>query len=285
VIFDAVLSAMKSFYLLRAQPEVDPALLGVVGISWGGYMTTMVCALAGDQVRAGLSVFGCGFYELTAQFNGPNSTLGKMPEAERARWLLQLDPGRRVAGVKAAFFIAGAANDFFYWPRAVQATLDAIPGEKNHLFAPNANHKAPVPGGSVFANKPDEPFTPTPFQPHPTPKGPKANWLAMEVPYFDYYLKGTGEPLPRVSVQPTKDPHLARFSIRAPHPLTQVEVYWARPGPDVMKREWIALTASKPTGNCYEARLPADAVDWFVLASDDRPVTVSSDMISRGKQP
>ena len=44
----------------------------------------MVCGLAGNQVRAGFAVWGCGFYDLTAQLNGPKSTLGKMPEDERA---------------------------------------------------------------------------------------------------------------------------------------------------------------------------------------------------------
>jgi dienelactone hydrolase len=278
VIFDAVLSAMKSLYLLRSQPEVDPAHIGVVGISWGGYMTTMVCGLAGDQVRAGFAVYGCGFYELTAQQLSANPTLGKMPEEERLRWLRDLDAGRRAPGTKAAFFLAGAANDFFYWPRAVQATLDAMPGEKNHLYAPNANHKVPLPGGSVFANKPAEPFKPTPFQPYPTPSGGKANWLAMEVPFFDYYLKGIGEPLPTVSAEKGGDPLVARLHIASPRPLAKVEVYWAKANPDVMKREWVAL-ATALVGESYEAHLPAEAADWFAVVSDDRPVTVSSDLV------
>ena len=284
VIFDAVLSAMKSLYLLRAQPDVDPARIGVVGISWGGYMTTMVCGLAGDQVRAGFAVFGCGFYDLTAQLNGPKSTLGGMPAEERARWLRDLDAGRRAPGMKAAFFLAGAANDFFCWPRAVQATLDAVPGEKNHLFAPNANHKVPLPGGTVFPNKPAEPFKPTAFQPYPTPGGSKANWLAMEVPFFDYFLKDVGQPLPKVRVQKAADPLVARFSVIAPRPLTKVEVYWAKANPDVMKREWLALPATK-AGELYEAKLPAEAADWFAVASDDRPVTVSGDLTHVGTPP
>ncbi len=279
VIFDAVLSAMKSLYLLRSQPDVDTSRIGVVGISWGGYMTTMVCGLAGDQVRAGFAVFGCGFYDLTAQLNGPKSTLGAMPEEERERWLRHLDAGRRAPGMKATFFIAGAANDFFYWPRAVQATLDAVPGEKNHLYAPNANHKTPLPGGTVFAKPSAEPFKPTAFQPYPTPSGSKANWLAMEVPFFDYTLKGIGEPLPKVSVEKTGDPLLARFSSTAPHLLTKVEIYWAKTNPDVMKREWLALPVTKTAADHYEAKLPAEAADWFVVASDDRPVTVSGDLI------
>ncbi len=279
VIFDAVLAAMKSLYLLRAQTDVNPARMGVVGISWGGYMTTMVCGLAGEQVRAGFAVFGCGFYDLTAQLNGPKSTLGAMPMAERERWLRDLDAGRRAPGIKAAFFIAGAANDFFYWPRAVQATLNAIPGEKNHLFAPNANHKVPLPGGTVFSNKSAEAFKPTPFQPYPTPSGSKANWLAMEVPFFDYYLKGVGKPLPKVSVVKTGDPLVARFQVSALNPLTKLEVYWAKPNPDVMKREWLALPAGNVGGQTYEAKLPAAAAEWFAVVSDDRPVTVSSDLI------
>jgi hypothetical protein len=193
--------------------------------------------------------------------------------------------------MKAAFFLAAAANDFFGWPRAAQATLDAIPGEKNQVFAPNANHQIPLPGGSVFDNKPAAPFTPTAFQPYPTPHGSKANWLAMEVPYFDYYLKGIGEPFPKVSVQKTGDSHLARFSIAAPHPLTKVEVYWAKATPailsadDVKNREWLALPATKTGNTSYEAQLPAEAADWFAVASDDRPVSVSSDMISIVQQP
>lgn len=283
VIFDAVLSAMKSLYLLRAQPGVDPARIGVVGISWGGYMTTMVCGLAGDQVRAGFSVFGCGFYEYSSQLNGPKSPLGAMPPADRERWLKDLDAGRRAAGMKAAFFIAGAANDFFFWPRAVQATLDAIPGEKNHLYAPNANHKAPLPGGTMFSRAAGEIFTPTPFQAYPTPGGNKANWLAMEVPFFDYYLNGRGQPLPRVTVAPGKEPLRARFRVTAPCPLTKVEIFWTRANPDVMKREWLALPATPAGEQTYEARLPAEAADWFAVVSDNRPVTVSSDLVPVGK--
>ena len=275
LLFDAVLSAMKSLDLLRAQPDVDQARIGVVGISWGGYMTTMVCGLAGERVRAGFAVFGCGFYELTSQ----QPTLLKMPVAEREQWMTWLDAGRRASGIKAAFFTAGAANDFFYWPRAVQATLDAIPGEKNHLYAPNSNHKVPLPGGTVFAKEAAEPFKPTPFQPFPTPRGGKANWLAMEVPYFDFYLNGKGQPLPRASVEKAAERLVARVAVKAPRPLANVEVWWAKADSNVMKRVWQAVPMKKSGESSYEAKLPAEAADWFAVASDDRPVTVSSDLV------
>jgi dienelactone hydrolase len=275
LLFDAVISAMKSLDLLRSQPGVDASRVGVVGISWGGYMTTMVCGLAGDRVKAGFAVFGCGFYELTSQ----QPTLLKMPAAEREQWMRWLDAGRRAPGIKAAFFTAGAANDFFYWPRAVQATLDAIPGERNHLYAPNANHKTPLPGGTVFPKEKAEPFTPTAFQPFATPSGSKANWLAMEVPYFDYYLNGKGQPLPRVTVEKAADPLVARVSVNAPCALTNVEIWWAAADSNVMKRVWQSLPMAKSGASSYEAKLPADADDWFAVVSDERPVTVASDLI------
>ncbi len=291
VIFDGMLAAMKALDLLRAQPDVDANRIGVVGVSWGGTMTTMVCGLAGDKVCAGFAIYGCGFFDKGGWRAGkPNSALkpgflsANMTAEERERWLRDLDPGRRVPNMQAAFFLAAAANDFFGWPDAVQATLDAIPGEKNHLYSPNSNHKILVPGGTGFEN----------IKPKPGPPqliGSRANWLTMEVPYFDYYLKGIGKPFPKVSVQKSDDAHWARFSVNAPHALTKAEVYWAKPYPSgaendpelqrkaELERQWIAVPATKKGDNIFEAKISTEAEVWFALVSDDRPVTVSSDMV------
>ncbi len=298
VIFDAVLSAMKALYLLRSQPDVDTASIGVVGVSWGGYMTTMVCGLAGDQVKAGMALYGCGFFDLGSQSGTaacdprlPKTSLSRLSPAERARWLQCLDAGRRAPSMKAAYFLAAASNDFFGWPRSAQATLDAITGEKNHLFAPNANHRLPVPGGSTYdinpvTNAAVSSFSPTAFQPLPTPVGEKGNWIGMEIPYFNYYLKGLGHPFPKVTVEKTGDPLLARFRVKAPLPITKAEVYWATELPpcpkadDVKNRVWKGVPAVKKDGETYEASLPSEASEWFALVSDDRPVTVSGDIIA-----
>ena len=162
--------------------------------------------------------------------------------------------------MKAAYFLAAAANDFFGWPDAVQATLDAIPGEKNHSPRRTTTTRALVPGGTGF-----EGIRQAPGAPHSSAAA--ANWLAMEVPYFDYYLKGIGKPFPKVSMQKTNDAHLARFSVTTPHPLTKTEVYWAKAYPAgaendpellrkaELEREWIAAPARRPRQS-YEAKLP-----------------------------
>jgi dienelactone hydrolase len=258
--FDGVVAGIQSLYLLRSLPEVDLERVGVTGISWGGYMTTMVASLAGPAVKAAFSVYGCGFYELTAM--GGDGPLGKMPESERDEWLRHLDPGRRAGNMKASYFVSGATNDFFYWPPGVSATLRAIPGEKNQAFAPNANHKAPYPGG--------------------TDKNKNGTWLAQEVEYFGFHLKGEGKPFPVVEVRKAADPLLARVRITEPVAIKDVELWWSGAAEPWMKRKWSAVAARRVSAGEYEARLPAEAeqgADWFVLASDDRPVTVSSPMM------
>lgn len=274
VIFDAVLSAMKSLYLLRSQPNVDKENIGVVGISWGGYMTTMVCGLAGKQVKAGFSVFGCGFYEQTSQY----TALQKMPVKEREQWLHYLDAGKRAKNIKAAFFIAGATNDFFFYPKAVQKTLDSISSEKNHVYAPNVSHKIPLPGGSFEDSIKPEKFIPTAFQPYPTPNGNKANWLAMEVPFMEYYLKKKGLPFPLVQVSKIIDSKTAKIVIKSKEPITNVVVYWSSQCSEVKTCEWNLLETIQLKQNRYQVEVPSGAKQWFVIATDSRPVSVSSDL-------
>ncbi len=291
VIFDGMLAAMKALDLLRSLPETDTANVGVVGVSWGGTMTTMVCGLAGDKVKAGFAIWGGGFFDL-GNWRGskpsptakPGASPGNMTPEERIRWLRDLDPGRRAPDMKAAFFLAGATNDFFGWPEAVQATLDAIPGEKNHFYAPNSNHKALIPGGTGFQGVKHDPRQPQLI-------GARANWLAMEVPYFDYHLKGIGKPLPKVILAKSTDSRLARFTVDAPHPVVKAELYWAAPfagetlkdpallAKAVVERKWRSVPATKQD-DAYEAAIPAEAAQWFILVSDDRPVSVSSEMIT-----
>lgn len=278
ILFDATLSALKALYLLRAQSDVDKSKIGVVGVSLGGYMTTMIAGLTGDKVRAAFSVFGSGFFEFTL----PVTELKAMPEPERLIWLKWLDAGRRASGIKAAFFIAGATNDFFFWPPAIQTTLDVIPGEKNQVYAPNVSHSVPLPGGSVYANNHTEPFTPTALQPFPAPSGIKANWLAMELPFFDYYLKGEGKPFPIVKILPAKEPLMVNFSVVAPEKIINAECFWCPPEPsEWTKRKWCSVKAEENGQGLYTARLPTEATGgvFFVVVSDTRPVSASSSLV------
>ncbi len=275
-VFDGVLSAIQGLYLLRDQADVNKAHIGVVGVSWGGYLTTMLTGITGRYIHASFSVFGSGFYDRGSSFL---RELNAMPDPEKELWLQYLDAGRRIEKVKTPFFIAAAADDNFFYPPAVMATLNAMKGPVNHLFAPNANHKIPVPGGSI------------------TKSTNRPGWLEMELTWFNYYLKGIGEPFPKIDkaaqIEPKKDAinhsssdknslHI-RFAVKSSSPITEAKVFFSAKITDWTKRNWLSVDAVKADDGSYYAILPPEAgnnIDWFASVSDSRPVTVSSMIIS-----
>ena len=261
-IFQGVAAALLAFHLLRTQPGVNTERIGILGISWGGYTTTMVSAMAGRKVAAAFSNYGCGFYEQTTA----HTHLDGMRPEEREPWLRFLDAGRRAAHITAPFFIAAASNDFFFWPPAVQATLDMIPGDRNHLYAPNDNHMLNVPGGS--------------------PQGD--NWAAMAEVFFAHHLQSNQPALPHVTVLAVQNPHIT-FSITSLHPLCSVAVHYSLPNQPWPQRQWLRVqpVETNKSLKIYEATLPADAWDGgacFLLVSDDRPVSAASRLLTLNRR-
>ncbi|WP_158712871.1 glycosyl hydrolase family 28-related protein [Parabacteroides pacaensis] len=266
-IFDAVLASVQALYLLHAQPDVIPNKIGVVGISWGGYLTTMVTGLASPLIAASYSVFGSGFYDASSVFL---KELDTMQPEHRALWLKWLDAGRRARGVRKPFFIAAATNDNWFYPQAVKNTLQHIGAPVNHVFSPNVSHKIASPGGTE--NK--KPGTP--------------GWTSMEEIYFDYYLKGKGKRFPKIQTihleKTGKNTVQVQFTVNAETPIKQAEVSYAVVGVTPTKRNWITVPARRIKKNVYAVEvdlqdMPSSAVEFFGTVSDDRPVSVSSYMI------
>lgn len=266
-IFDGVVAALQALYLLHDQPDVKKESIGVTGVSWGGYMTTMVTGLAGSMIRASFSTYGCGFYDEGSTFL---TLLDKMPAPERAVWLQYLDAGRRAGKINSPFFVAAASNDNWFYPPAVMATLKTINSPVYHFFAPNANHSAPVPGGNISPNR--------------------AGTMQMEEPWFNYYLQEKGLPLPAIAItgntgfiDTTTGEYKVRFRADSKTKITDAILYYCMPDSMWTKRKWVAVKALKKEDDYYEAAVPATATGkggWcFVSLSDDRPVTVSSDLI------
>jgi cephalosporin-C deacetylase-like acetyl esterase len=252
VLFDGVVSELQAFALLRSLPNVSSNHCGITGISWGGYSTTMVAGLLGDKVKAAFSLYGCGFYELTTFAKQLNA----MPADQRANWVRDLDAGRRANGITAPFFMAAPVKDTYFHPPAVMATLNAIPGDKNLVFAPVKSHSL---NGVAGADQ-------------------------MAKLHFDYHLKGIGSALPVVSVISTEEKldgsRLIAFQITSDFPAAGGALYYSAPGPTWPDRVWIGTNALSVSSNRYEAVLPPDAVlqdvDWYVMGSDNRPATASS---------
>jgi dienelactone hydrolase len=265
-IFSAVLSSVQGLYLLYSQPDVIKDKIGIVGISWGGYLTTIVSGLANPLIKASFSVYGSGFYDDGSVFL---KNLNVMDPWERATWLKYLDAGRRVSSIKTPFFIAAAANDNWFYPPAVTSTLKNSKGPVSHLFAPNNSHKVELPGGTE-GKSPEEP-----------------GWLAMERIYFDYYLKGIGQPFPKIQEIKTEKSSSGntqiKFKVSSPTEIASGQVCYSPVGVEWPKRKWEIIPATASADGWYVAEIPSNELkqpfECYATVSDSRPISVSSYLV------
>ncbi|MDA0577459.1 MAG: hypothetical protein O3B24_05110, partial [Verrucomicrobia bacterium] len=123
----------------------------MTGISWGGYMVTMLSGLLDERVQATFNLYGSGFYQLDAI---GSDALKQMDELDRNAWVKNFDAGTRLNRCRATFLMYSAANDTFFKPPSIMATLDAIPANKYLCFGPNKSHYMSLPGGHVSWDHP-----------------------------------------------------------------------------------------------------------------------------------
>lgn len=259
-IFDGVLAAVQALDLLRSQKDVRSDRIGVVGIAWGGYVATMVSGLAGKAVLATFSVYGSGYYDRGTAWQ---ERLAQLPKNEAAKWLKYLDAGRRAQGITGNYFVAAATNHEYYWPPAVMATLAEIRAPKNQLFAPNAVNSIQLPGGSL-------------------PVESATSWLRMEETYFAFYLRGLGAGFPVVTMEKAghRGQDTVRVRFRVQGQTARAAAYYSLSDGPWTERHWLQAGVLAMGNGIYEAVIPASAAahgaTWLALASDPRPVTVSS---------
>ncbi len=250
-IFGAVATAIRAFRLLQHHSNADPARLGVIGNSWGGFTSLLLSSLLGTEVAAGFSLFGCGSYEETVFAQD----LRRITHEHSRRWIALLDPLPWVSRIRAPFFLAAASNDSFFWPPAVLSTFHALPSTASLMVAPNANHEAAFAGGSTSGS---------PF------------WTAQEALFFDLHLRGQGLPFPRIRVAEDHDGRVL-LETSGPLPLRDVRLYVSLRGEPWATRIWKEM----PIENCGGGRFLAvlrgiAATDWFATATDQRPVSCST---------
>lgn len=136
VLFDAVTAGLRAFNLLEAQPDVDPQKLCMTGISWGGYMVTMLSGLLDERVKGTFNLYGSGFYQLEAIGSG---ALKKMDEADRNTWLKCFDAGRLLAPsphlTLPLLILLGLVNALFSAANN-RLAMEIVPAlGRNHFFA------------------------------------------------------------------------------------------------------------------------------------------------------
>lgn len=100
----------------------------------------------------------------------------------------------------------------------------------------------------------------------------------MQELYFDYYLKGKGQPFGHVKAAVRNGN--AEITVRLPEGVAadSVMLYYSEASVKWQQRKWTAVPAQR-AGERYLAALPeGPGINWFAYVRDSRGVAVASGM-------
>ncbi|MGE5531674.1 MAG: alpha/beta hydrolase family protein, partial [Bacteroidota bacterium] len=241
--YHAVASALLSHTLLRAQPEVDPERIGVTGISWGGYLTSIIAGVD-PRYKLAVPVYGCGF-TLDGNFASSVMALGK----ERGeRWMRWWDPSAYLAGAKMPMMWVTGTNDFAYCFPALQKSYMLPQGPRTLAI------RMRMPHGHG-----------------PAGEGPE------EIRVFaDSILKG-GDPLPKFTGS-GRDGNTVWGTFESTVPIEKAELTFTKATGPWKERLWEALPARVEEG-MVTAELPEGVTVYYLNLFDKRNCVVSTEHV------
>lgn len=245
--YHAVAAAIRAHSLIRSFPEVDAQRTGVTGISWGGYLTSIVAGLD-DRFQAAVPVYGCGFLHDNSAWLGQ---FAKFNPEQKARWIELWDPSRYLPGVSMPILFVNGTNDFAYPLDSYMKSYDAVPGRKQLCVTVNMPH------------------------------GHVQGWAPAEIGLFvDQHVKQTPA-LPLVG-NPILADGKVRLTCRSPLKLTKAALHYTTDTTDINKREWKTEPGVFEAGEAIISAPPENATAWFITVTDERGAVISSrTMISK----
>jgi len=244
----AVSAVSLAHSLIRSYPEVDADRIGVTGISWGGYLTSIVSGVD-HRFKFAAPVYGCGFLGENSAWLPSFEKLGK---EKAGLWLKQWDPSQYLGNARMPMLWVNGTNDFAYpmdsWKKSYQlpeaATTLCLRIRMPHGHGPAGENPEEI---HVFANS----------------------------------ILKSGKPLVKIVESGVNDQQAwARFESKVP--VAKAELCWTRSTGRWQDREWEALPAVVDMNQVrVTADVPADATVFYLNLFDDRNCAVSSPHIER----
>ena len=244
----AVSAAALAHSLIRSYPEVDAERIGVTGISWGGYLTSIVAG-GDDRYKFAVPVYGCGFLGENSAWLPSFEKLGK----EKADlWLQQWDPSQYLGNARMPMLWVNGTNDFAYpmdsWKKSYQ-----LPQGASTLCL-----RVRMPHGHGPAGEDPE-----------------------EIHVFANSILKHGKPLARIVESGVKDQQ-AWASFESEVPIPKAELCWTRSTGRWQDREWETLPATvDAASHRVKADVPGDATVFYLNLFDDRDCAVSTPHVER----
>jgi dienelactone hydrolase len=243
--YHAVADVILAHSLLRGFAEVDPDRTGVIGISWGGYLTCIVAGLD-RRFRAAATMYGCGFLRENSYWSFHFEKYMKPAWAEK--WSRTWDPSIYVGSASMPMFFVNAAGDSYYPIDSFARTFAMVkhPGKAIRIEV-GMRH------GHIFDQK-------------------------ECLSFFDHHLKG-GPGLPRASRPKVRDGVL-RAAVENPVPIVSANLHWTTgPHKENKTRTWGSRALTVTEGGIQGDPPPAAATVFFVTVKDERGILMSSEPV------
>ncbi len=109
--YHAVSAAIRAHSLIASLPEVDRSRIGVTGISWGGYLTSIIAGVD-HRFKVAVPVYGCGFLHENSVWKA--NRIDPMPAELRESWVRLFDPSSYLPKVRCPILFLNGTNDFAY---------------------------------------------------------------------------------------------------------------------------------------------------------------------------
>jgi dienelactone hydrolase len=242
--WQAVANVMLAHSLVRSRPEIDATRIGLTGISWGGYLTSITSGVD-PRFRFAVPVYGCGFL-------GENSvwvpTFAKMPADQSARWLRWWDPSVYLKDSKVPMLWVDGTNDFAYPMDSLQKSYRLPQGPRTLCVRVRMPH-----GHGGAGENP------------------------AEIHAFAESVLNHGTPLVRITGQ-GRNGNQIWASYDAKTPLRRAELNYTCQTGKWQDRKWeTAPAAIDPAGAKATATLPSGVTVYYLNLIDDRNLVVSTE--------
>ena len=242
--YHAVAAAIRAHSLLRTFPEVDPKRIGVTGISWGGYLTSIVSGLD-TRFQFAAPVYGCGFLGEDSAWLKNVAQLG--PERAR-RWLSLWDPSVYLSRAQLPMLWVNGTNDFAYPPGSWQKSHRLTKGKKTLAVRVR--------------------------MPHGHPQGA----LPEEIHAYANSLLMRGAKAPKITRANTRGDRVeVRFA--GGRAVTKAELNYTKDAGRWQDRKWETTPAELSGGKRASAALPAGATAYYLNLFDAEGRVVSSEYV------
>jgi dienelactone hydrolase len=239
--YHAVADVILANSLLRSFPEVDAENVGLTGISWGGYLTSLTAGID-SRFKFAIPVYGCGYLD-------DGSTWEQMiDDYGHDRWMQLWDPSSYLASAAMQTLWINGTNDKHYHLGPFQRSYRLTKGPRYLGIRLRMDH------------------------------GHGSGWSPPEIYAFASSAVGRGAPL--VSLKDAgQDGHRSWVTVvAAPGVHAQsAELLYTKDLGDWVKREWSTAPAQVEPGGRVVGDLPDGASVCYFNVHDDRGLLVSSE--------